>query len=472
MLTLYASCVKQMLFHIKKQHLPLIFFLICYVVEMGGFFSNIFIGPVHFYLRDIAASLVFILAVRRIFTYGKGLPLFVFSLCVVIAGVVLGRNLGFPFLMPLGYLVALGLIIHHGRANQSSLFSGKVVIFVILLVLLGAFVNGILLNGLFKAGVSFRTAFYFLSFLFYYGVTDRENSVFDLLGYANIALLTTLTMWILRLSGIFAISTDQSDFGMRYVNAEEASFAGFACISYLSIFFNMRKGYWQFPMVKKNAVLFLFALSLCLVIMARHRTVWVCMIISIFVLYLFHYSKIALVLRLLLLGGFLSLFFICGIIKSDNNIILAIKDASNFSEGNTFTWRLEAWQQLINVASVTNPVSGVGYGREMTVSHYNSVGDLYDTDTSAHNLLIQVFGDAGLIGVITFIFLYAMPIVRSLRNIKNIGKGDTSFLCALITFWIMYSITYQNTIITGISLAWGTTGFLIKYRKRYDHVMS
>jgi len=455
-----------MLLHIRRQHFPLIFFMICLVVEKGEIFSNIFIGPIHFYLRDIGASLVFILAVRRIVIYGKGLPLFVFSIGVVIAGVVLGHNLGLPFLMPLGYLVAFVLLIHYSRANQSSVFSGKIVIFALFLVLFGAFLNGIFLNGAFSAGVSFRGAFYFLSFLFYYGVTVREISVSDLLGYANIALLTAVTMWVLRFSGIADTSALQTEFGTRYVDAEEASFAGFACISYLSVLFNMRKGYWDFPIAKRNRVLFLFILSLGLVVMARHRTVWVCTIVGILVLSLFHYGKIALAVRLLLLGGLLCALFVSGVIKTDNTIILAINEATDVSEGNSFTWRVEMWRQLISVGIVTDPVSGAGYGRDMTVSHINSSGDLTDANTSAHNLLIQVFGDAGLIGVIAFIFLYALPIVRSLRNIKTIGKGDASFLCALTGFWIVYSIAYQNTVFTGISLAWGITGFLIMYRKK------
>jgi O-antigen ligase len=440
--------------------------MICVILEKGEFLQFIVIGPAHLYMRDIGAFLILILSAGKIKTLGKGVFFFILSIGIIIVGVVLSRNLQFPFLMPLGYFVALGLLIYHCKVNRSSLFSGRIAIFFIFLVLFGAFLNGILANGVFKAGVSFRGAFYFLSFLFYYGVASEKNSVSDLVGYANIALLTALTMWILRYVGIVEASSIEADFGERYINAEETAFVGFACISYLSIFYNMRKSYWKFPLNKKHQILLLFVLSLCLIIAARHRTVWVSIIVSICVLFLFHYGKIALISRLILLVGLFCILFASGLIKADNNIGIAIKEATQFSEGNTFSWRVEMWQQLITAASVTNPISGSGYGRDMTVSHYSSPDNYYNADTSAHNLLIQVFGDAGLIGVIAFIILYLLPIVRSLRKIKYIGRGDASFICSLTAFWIMYSITYEHTIFTGISLAWGITGFITLYPKK------
>jgi O-antigen ligase len=417
-------------------------------------------------MRDIGASLILAIAISRIIISSKGALYFILSAGVSIAGVIFSHNLQLPFLMPLGYFVALGLLIYHSRVNRSLLYSGKIIIFFIFLVLFGAFLNGILINGPFKAGVSFRGAFYFLSFLFYYGMAGNNNTVSDLAGYANIALLTALIMWMLRFFGIVEATGLETDFGTRYVDVEEAAFVGFACLSYLSMFYNMRKGYWQFPANKKYLIFALFISSLCFVIAARHRTVWVCLIVSICVLFLFHYSKITLISRLILFVGLLCMFFVSGLIKTDNNIVLAIKEATDFSGGNTFSWRVDAWQQLITAASVTNPVSGLGYGREMTATHFNTMGDLYDADTSAHNLLVQVFGDAGLIGVITFIILYLLPIVRSLRKIKIIGRGDASFICSLTAFWIMFSISYEHTILTSISLAWGITGFITLYPKK------
>lgn len=440
----------------------------CLVLEKGGILPYINLGPVHFYLRDFGASLILMLAIRRMAFAGTGLLVFMLSIGIAFTGVILSRNLQFPFLIPLGYIVALGLLIYHSRVNPSSLLSGRIAIFFIFLVLSGAFLNGILLNGTFKAGVAFRSAFYLLSFLLYYGVAYRSNEVSNLLGYANIALMTALAMWVIRHMGFVDITSAGFDtvFGTRYIDAEEAAFAGFACLSYLAIIYNGRKGFWQLPIINKSLVFASFALSLCIVVAARHRTVWACFIISVLVLLLFHYGRIAYLVRLIFLAGIIGILLTSGFIKTDNRLVLAVKEAVDISGGNTFSWRVETWKQLVVAAGKANPVSGSGYGRDMAVSRFIAIGNINETDTSAHNLIIQIFGDAGVVGVLAVIILYVLPILRSLRKIKIIGRGDTSFICAITAFWIVYSIPYQNTILTGISLAWGITGFITLYSKK------
>jgi O-antigen ligase len=136
--------------------------------------------------------------------------------------------------------------------------------------------------------------------------------------------------------------------------------------------------------------------------------------------------------RIVVFGVFLAFFVGLGMIKSGNPGA-EFKDVNAFQRGifrasqikaddATLGVRQVMWKATLNMME-KRPLSGVGAGAwEVDVPLYQAAGSQLETDYYAHNEILQLLGEYGLVGWLFLILLVSYSLLAAWRTLANRGE--------------------------------------------------
>ncbi|MBN9526724.1 MAG: O-antigen ligase family protein [Alphaproteobacteria bacterium] len=342
--------------------------------------------------------------------------------------------------------LAAGLRMASGRApdRTQTIWLGFTIVGFI------AFLRGMSSYGFEVAATSYRYWFYFsagtlfvLSFPWQPLHVDRLARLW--LGIATVLLILIMILW--TAPDLSPLSEDLAMQQVRYayenqrvVGASVAFLIGQAGMIGLAAWLAVR----PVPLIRASGPIFLIVM-----VLLYHRSVWVAIALGMGVLMLLHRRalyrlSVPIGLGAILLAGALMLGHGLGKDLLAEQIDSAIDEA--LDQNSTLTWRLEGWQVLLSRAIGEGPVVWV-FGSGFGVSYERQLG--YSTVTvSPHNLYVELFVNAGLLGV-GLLLWFQVRTVRLLyvsANAENPDLLDRRSAIAMMATLMIFSIPYSPSL--------------------------
>ena len=164
---------------------------------------------------------------------------------------------------------------------------------------------------------------------------------------------------------------------------------------------------------------------------------------------------------IVVLGVLLSTIVVLGLIKSGNSGV-EFKDVNAFQRGfartasiakgaedGTLGVRMVMWKATANMIS-KRPLSGVGAGAwEVDIPLYQAEGSQLETDYYAHNEILQLLGEYGLLGWLVLLVLIAYSLTAAWRTFANrteegMNEGPIRLvaLTSLLAFMVVSNIGF------------------------------
>lgn len=108
---------------------------------------------------------------------------------------------------------------------------------------------------------------------------------------------------------------------------------------------------------------------------------------------------------------------------------------NTYFKGDNNQFRMVWWKAIVNETVEGNPWFGLGFGRDLSArfvsEYYPEQDDEFDV-RSPHNVVLTMFGRAGLAGAIPFIFLIGLTAWRIVRTARNRGVSTGTWCGAWI----------------------------------------
>jgi hypothetical protein len=201
----------------------------------------------------------------------------------------------------------------------------------------------------------------------------------------------------------------------------------------------IRQGWTRFPAV-------LGPVFLGAVILLRHRTVWILVLIA-FLVYLATHADVArkvlgaLTVAVLVLSGLLVTVFDAG----DTQLTEQLAESATYVD--TFDWRTEGWISLLQDrrASEVDVVLGAPFGTGFA----RQVGTRI-VDVSPHNLYLETYLRLGLLGLGLWLLLLGRSAAALRRNDGRGGLLPNRVLLVLVTTQLVYSLAYDLRTVQGL----------------------
>ncbi len=190
-----------------------------------------------------------------------------------------------------------------------------------------------------------------------------------------------------------------------------------------------------------------------LVVVLYHRTVWVAVLAGIFVLLIADPRRGMRMLPMLMLIGIVSIFSLLLmssfgldlVARSLRDAVLEPLDYSASSIG----WRVEGWQVLVSRAIGEGPLRilfGAGFG----VDYVRRIG--WSTVAhSPHNLYVEIFLTAGLLGLMPFLWFFGHTLYRAFIDTDyTLRTTRIVLLSSLMIFGLSYNFNYEQGLLLGM----------------------
>ncbi len=190
-----------------------------------------------------------------------------------------------------------------------------------------------------------------------------------------------------------------------------------------------------------------------LVVVLYHRTVWVAVLAGIFVLLIADPRRGMRMLPMLMLIGIVSIFSLLlmssfgldVVARSLRDAVLEPLDYSASSIG----WRVEGWQVLVSRAFGEGPLRilfGAGFG----VDYVRRIG--WSTVAySPHNLYVEIFLTAGLLGLMPFLWFFSHTLYRAFIDTDyTLRTTRIVLLSSLMIFGLSYNFNYEQGLLLGM----------------------
>jgi O-antigen ligase len=316
------------------------------------------------------------------------------------------------------------------------------------MLILVAFIRGVVAFGPGAAGVEVRKFFYFFSGTLYFGTfalsSTKIKSISKIWFCVSILLvLCAFLRWYAELLGLPMAEKWSSRGAMRVLSAAETFFLAQALL--VCLYLRMGRGI-AFEM-RHFAILLL-----PVVLLLQHRTVWVVLLVSIFFI-LLREGMLRKRVLLVISTGSVAIAVVLLIVVGDHEMDKLIASAANLS---TWEWRVSGWKALIG-EHMRNPIDiligkpfGAGYGR--FIGPYNNL-----VEVSPHNFYIELLLRLGLVGFSCFLFIYK-GLLQYFWLYQQNTQGPAYFYSRLfstlalthLVYFITYSPNHEQGILLGI----------------------
>jgi O-antigen ligase len=274
-----------------------------------------------------------------------------------------------------------------------------------------------------------------ISMLFFIMKEKKQKTIEKIL-YSTLLLYAGSSILLLILTFFGIIEIRSIGVVSRYLSAGESFVLSVSSVYILNKIVVDNKN--------KGKLLFLFFTMAIGVLLTFHRSVWIATFAGYSSLLILKGKRGFKLIVFCLLLVILVLPFIPNEVFHDLNV--STEDALNYKDGNTASWRVDGWIQLIETASRIAPITGMGFGIPMT--RVLKDGDSYiEWDVSAHNQFVDTYFTVGLLGLLLYVSLYILLIIKCLKYNKNM---DYSSPFALIITFFFYFISYSALPLFGI----------------------
>lgn len=389
-------------------------------------------------------------------------PLVLASLVVGVLAGHLGADLG----VETGYfrLSVLDLIavVAGGAAIIRLLSAGKadrvqLLWIVVTLVLAGAFLYGAASYGPVTSGIFYRRFLYLTTGTLYamtfpWPEADLDRFAQLWLGAAALLAAAALTMWVFpEVAAIGPMSNDRIRFAyeaQRVLPASSALLLSQAAILGIAAW----SGGTGSPMLRALAVVCLFV-----AILLFHRSVWVAIAAGLLVLTRVSRQSLVPVVTITGVAAFAGLAVVT-LVGGLGHDLLAFPAASAvgevLSESSTLQWRVTGWDILVSrtfsgglFSTLFGGGFGVGYERLIGWSHI---------DLSPHNVYVEIFINAGLLGAGLWTLFHCIVLLRLWT-----GRADdhgtiierraaAAILVSLMVYGLPYTPSPEQGIMLGV----------------------
>jgi hypothetical protein len=256
-------------------------------------------------------------------------------------------------------------------------------------------------------------------------------SLFCYSGYAALIFILALSGLIDSIGGVYEIN--------RYISSEEALLFGICSVFVLNAVLNgIRKEF-----INHAAFLCLFAGA----IFTYHRSVWIATLSGyVTLLFLKKRSVLPSVIAICLLIGAMIVLMPS---KVKENFSVSLNNIINDEQGNTASWRVEGWSQLIETVITRSLVTGMGFGASKTrvIDHH---GTLIEWNVSAHNQYVDQLFVGGLSGLSIEIFFLLNVCARCIHFAVSSKNTYASVLFSVLIVYIAYHWSYSARTPFGI----------------------
>ncbi len=211
---------------------------------------------------------------------------------------------------------------------------------------------------------------------------------------------------------------------------------------------------------EERAALFVRVLAIMLIVamfLQFHRTTWLAFIASGLAMALIgrrNFARLAPVSALVV--SVLVILWLAGLAVGQDFLTAAVSQAISEpldERQSTAIWRIEGWRILVGEAIGQGPFrilfgGGFGVGYERQIGNANII-------YSPHNMYVEIFLNAGLIGLLPMLAFFASLLQRALmqrRALLQSGSLDPSIATALVVSIIVYCVSYSLGYDQGVLL--------------------
>lgn len=193
-----------------------------------------------------------------------------------------------------------------------------------------------------------------------------------------------------------------------------------------------------------------------------HRTTWLAFIVGALAIAQMNRRYL---LRLIPIGatvvGLVVIIWLTGLASDQDMLTQAVATAISEpldGQRSTAVWRIQGWQILVREAIADGPFRilvgagfGVGYDRLMGSQH------IY---FSPHNLYVEIFLNAGVIGLLALLAFFAI-LLRQTVTLQRFSPADgnpypalaAALLASILVYGIGYSLGYEQGLLLGLLAA-------------------
>jgi len=302
------------------------------------------------------------------------------------------------------------------------------------------------------AGVEFRPYFYFLVAVSYFASfadTARGRSAVVnnwLLLSLGIAVLA-IYRWSMMGLGLeeYAYLDTTGGVSGRVINSSEALILTGALVML---------AYGLLGGIVSKAWLWLLPLVFIVIVGSQQRTVWVCTLFAIGLIFLLERGRsgrFAAVLFVLV-----SLLAVAGLLggghleQATQTVAGAAAGGLNTTGGTFVGGRVESWKELLRDYSHSGPISmlvGKPFG-----SGFARVVQGQELTYAPHNHYIEILLRAGAIGLCLYVAIYGLVMTTLIRERESKQLGYTRMLWVLLAVQLIFSITYTPNYVQAILL--------------------
>lgn len=380
------------------------------------------------------------------------IPVLLSAVVEVHLGLDLGLQLDFTSIYPIDLIVlaaALATVIRQVTGTERG--PASLIWLLVLACWVLALARGIATYGVIDALIGFRK-FLYVGVLGLYVLSfpiGAKDIVRFFVMWALAAVCLSLYAALVMIDSSFSLRIEE-DFVSNYIFANEralpavgALFIAQAALIGLSLSLRDQHLPWRILAVA----------MLPLVVVLYHRTVWVAVLAGIFVLLFVDPRRGMRMMPMLLLIGIVSVFSVLLMSSFGLDVVaLSLRDAVLEPldyRVSSIGWRLDGWQALVSRAIGEGPVR-ILFGGGFGVDYLRRIG--WSTVTySPHNLYVEIFLTAGLLGLMPFLWFFAHALYRSFKDADNTLRATRMILLtSLMIFGLSYNFNYEQGLLLGM----------------------
>ncbi|HWD41478.1 MAG TPA: hypothetical protein VG944_21720 [Fimbriimonas sp.] len=186
-----------------------------------------------------------------------------------------------------------------------------------------------------------------------------------------------------------------------------------------------------------------------MVIYLQHRSVWIALGIMTLLTAAFG-GSVNRIARKVVIGCAAALLIVL-IGFPHSKMSSSLFSSANHMSGNdtTLAWREQSWQSLMEpsyVGSLENYI----VGRPMGTGERRVVNGRF-VEVEAHNLFVTVFTKTGFLGMLSFIFMMLILLVK-LWRLGGFARTMAICQCGLLTYWWAYSFDEPQAFLVGVGI--------------------
>jgi O-antigen ligase len=192
-------------------------------------------------------------------------------------------------------------------------------------------------------------------------------------------------------------------------------------------FYILKSGYLKLKPTVMWSMRILVLNMLVLLIATKTRNAWIaCM--SVFFIYGLLKDKKFLIIFLLLIP----LTLVIPSVKERVLTAISNKQVTDYHGINSFEWRLRMWKSSIPMIE-KRPLQGYGLSSFLPMSgKFSDVGA-----NGAHNAYLEMLYEAGIFGLVSFVFLFLSSLTIFFRNLRNSVNQHQAQLWALLVGYVI-----------------------------------